>query len=414
MASLSSATETGPGTDPVRLPSAGRAALLLDVLMGFSVLAGLLWTLRMLEDLRIPVALTGGFLLIVLLMSALWLLIRLQERQAPRLVAAFAVLGALGPFVADGFGAWPLLLMALLIVTPCFGPGSGVVLVSVELSAQLIILLCLDRPASETVFQLAGSVYVYGFGLVLAWLLAEYVRHQQRIVDLLAEVRHGQAAEVELALSDERTRAARDLHDGLGHRLTLIGMALAFAVRARERDPVRSWEQVERARIEAGEALTTMRRWVRALSPVRVEDGPLDVTLNAVAESFRGPGLVVRVRGRTGADDDGTDLSQGVALFLHRFVQEALTNVLRHARAARVEVDYRVVGHAVELSVRDDGSPGSPERPPPTPGFGLRTLSERAADLGGGVTTAWSGSGLILSAQLPRAPLPPGPGRLPS
>lgn len=316
-------------------------------------------------------------------------------------MAVFAVFGALGPFVGDGAGSWPLFLMALLVVTPCFGPWSGAVLVTVELLAQLVAFVSSDRAATETLLQLAGSAYVFGFGLALAWLMAEYVRQQQRITDLLAEVRHGQAAEVELVLADERTRAARDLHDGLGHRLTLIGMALTFAQRTRDRDPDRGWEQVERARVEAGEALTTMRRWVRALSPVRVEDAPLDVTLDAVAESFRGTGLAVEVRGSLADPEVRRDLGRAVTLFVHRFVQEGLTNTLRHSTATRVEVGYRVGGDGVGLSVSDDGSPGSPDRPDPTLGFGLRTLGERAAELGGAVTAAWSSSGLTLSAELP-------------
>jgi signal transduction histidine kinase len=84
-------------------------------------------------------------------------------------------------------------------------------------------------------------------------------------------------------------------------------------------------------------------------------------------------------------------------------VQEGLTNTLRHSAASRVEVTYGVCGAALVLSVTDDGSPGSPERLTPTVGFGLRTLGERAAELGGVVRTAWSAAGLRVTAELPLA-----------
>lgn len=328
-----------PATEPHSIE--GRAPLLLDILMGLSVVAGLLAVPAMLEGPEPALSWAGGYVAIVVAMSTLWVGRRLRERRTRRpargLVVAFVALGALGPFAANE-GAWPLFLMALLALFGCFPPTSGVVVVVLLLFAQFIVFVVSGRSLPDTLLQVGGSAFIFGFGLVLAWLMAEYVRQRQRIAGLLTEVRHGQAAEVELVLADERTRAARDLHDGLGHRLTLIGMALTFADRMRDRDADRAWEQVERARFEAGEALTTMRRWVRALSPVRVEGATLGVALDAVAESFRGTGLDVIVRGSA----TPPELDRTETLFLHRFVQEGLTNALRHSAAARVQVDYEI------------------------------------------------------------------------
>jgi signal transduction histidine kinase len=400
-----------PPTEPTAQHGAvrggGRASLLLDVLIGLSLLAGLSWTLTMALDPRLPIGLTVGYLALVVAMAAIWAARRVRERRSSHLprawVVVFATLGTAGLFVADGAGAWPLFLMALLWLVDCFGPRSGVVLVVIVLVLQLVAFVITGHSARDTVMQVAGSAYVFAFGLVLAWLLTEHVRQRQQIAGLLADVRHGMSAEVELVLADERTRAARDLHDGLGHRLTLIGMALDFAQRMRNRDADRAWEQVDRARSEAGEALTTMRRWVRALNPVRVEGASLATALDAVAESFRGTGLEVSVNGgpmALGAHDE-PELDHAATLFVHRFVQEGLTNALRHSAATRVEVSYRVHGGALVLGVTDNGTPDAPERPGPSPGFGLRTLSERAAELGGSLTVAWSDSGLSVSAELP-------------
>lgn len=400
-----------PTTEPTarteRVPVGGRASLLLDVLIGLAVFAGLSWSLTMALEPRVPIGLTLGYLALVVAMAAIWAARRIRERRSGHpqrsWVVVFAVLGTAGLFVADGAGAWPLFMMALLWLVDCFGPRSGVVLVLIVLAIQSVAFAVAGHTVGDTVLQVAGSAYVFAFGLVLAWLLTEHQRQRQQIADLLAEVRHGMSTEVELVLADERTRAARDLHDGLGHRLTLIGMALDFAQRMRDRDADRAWEQVDRARSEAGEALTTMRRWVRALNPVRVEGASLATALDAVAESFRGTGLKVTVNGAPAGlvADDQPMLDRGGTLFVHRFVQEGLTNTLRHSAATKVDVNYEIHGGVLVLSVTDNGAPGAPERPGPSPGFGLRTLGERAAELGGSLTIAWSDSGLSVSAELP-------------
>lgn len=379
----------------------GRAAVLLDVLMGLSVLAGLVWVLALVDDARVQPWWALGYLAVVVAMTALWAARRVVEQRsgqpARRLVTVFAALAVLGLFVADGQGAWPLFLMALLAVVSASTPRAGVLLVATTLVVQLAVFVAVDRGPGETAWQLGGSAFVFGFGLVLAWVVAEHAAQSARIARLLEEVRQARSAEVELVLADERARSARDLHDGLGHRLSVMSMSLAFATRMRDRDPDRAWEQVGAAATQAGEALTTMRRWVRALSPVRVEGASTAVALDAIAESFRGTGLEVRVR----APDAGRQPDRPATLFLHRFVQEGLTNALRHSAAASVDVECRAAEGGWVIGVRDDGSHGPTDRPAPPYGFGLRSLAERAADLGGSVSTAWSASGFELSAHLP-------------
>ncbi len=388
-----------------RLAVSGRAAVLLDVLMGLSVLAGLSWVATMAEG-PAPLSWTGGYLVLVLTMVWLWVARRVLERRsgrpARRLVIAFAVLALLKLFVSDGAGSWPLFAMALLAVGASFRPRTGVALVLAVLVVQLTLFLVTGRGLTKTLSEVASTAYVFGFLLVLAWLVAEHAAQRERIGALLAEVQRGHAAEIELVLADERTRSARELHDGLGHRLSIMSMSLQFAERMRERDPGRAWEQVAAARTQAGEALTTMRRWVRALSPVRADGGSVADALDAIAESFRGTGLEVTVD----APQDGLP-DQGATLFVHRFVQEGLTNVLRHSGATRVDVACVVADGSLVLSVRDDGSPGSEGRDAPTSGFGLRSLSERAADLGGSLSAAWTGEGLALGALLPVSPVSP-------
>ncbi len=396
-------TTTAPTlTTDERLAVSGRATVLLDVLMGLSVVAGLSWVATMAAG-PAPLWWTGGYLLLVVTMAALWVARRVLESRSGRparpLVIAFAALALLGIFVSDGPGSWPLFAMALLALGASFRPRTGVVLVLAVLGAQLALFLVTGRSVATTLAEVASTAYIFGFFLVLAWLVAEHANQRERIAALLAEVRRGHAAEVELVLADERSRSARDLHDGLGHRLSVMSMSLQFAERMRERDPDRAWDQVSAARTQAGEALTTMRRWVRALSPVRVEGATTAQALDAIAESFRGTGLDVSVH----AADVAALQDRGLTLFVHRFVQEGLTNALRHGAATRVDVECAATGGALVLRVCDDGTPGSVQRAAPSSGFGLRSLGERAGDLGGSVTAAWSTSGLVLSAHLPLA-----------
>ena len=139
----------------------------------------------------------------------------------------------------------------------------------------------------------------------------------------------------------------------------------------------------------AREALTEMRTWVRALSPVRDADATGVAAFEAIAESFRGSGLEVTV------DTDGEYLpfTQEAALLLYRTVQEGLTNVSKFARTARVEVfmvrapretlarqDGRLVDEIV-VTMADDG-PGA-DLDKPRGGLGLIGMRERVEALGG-------------------------------
>lgn len=136
-----------------------------------------------------------------------------------------------------------------------------------------------------------------------------------------------------------------------------------------------------------------MRTWVRALDPIRVGDAQGVAAFEAIAESFRGTGLEVEVSS-TGSE---RELSKPLALFSYRFVQEGLTNALKHGGADRVRIvlDQRT---AFVLTLRDNGTV---ESGPVSPGFGLRSLRERAEDLGGGIEYAPTREGFTLTATIP-------------
>lgn len=213
-----------------------------------------------------------------------------------------------------------------------------------------------------------------------------------------AKLRASMANERELVLAQERARSARDLHDGLGHRLTLISMSLEFARRTKDTDPDRAWAEVEVADATNQDALDVMRRWVRALNPPRPLAGHGGAeAFDVIADAFRGTGFDVSVEHR----GDTAPLPDEVSLYTTRFVQEGLTNVLRHSDAQTVRIDIVQSPAQVRIAVRDDGDPGAsvPE------GFGLRSLRERAEELGGSLLFGpVTGSGWETAVVLPLQP----------
>lgn len=208
-------------------------------------------------------------------------------------------------------------------------------------------------------------------------------------------LRRSLSLERDLVLAEERARSARQLHDGLGHRLTLVAMSLEYAQQARTQNIEGAWAEVSTAARTTREALSEMRLWVRALDPPRAEEGASGAAaFEAIADAFRGTGLDVRVSYR----GEGQPLTQETALFATRFIQEGLTNVLRHAGAQRVDIEVIQSPQQIRLTVGDDGSGAAS----PAEGFGRRSLRERAEILGGTVTTGRSNlGGFELAAVLP-------------
>lgn len=199
----------------------------------------------------------------------------------------------------------------------------------------------------------------------------------------------------ELATAKERNRLAREIHDSLGHYLTVINMQLAAAQAVLDSDRPRAVDALAKAQGLAQEGLAEVRRSVAALRASPLEGHTLAEGLVALVEECRTAGLAADLA-VLGAP---RPLAPQVELTVYRAVQEALTNVRKHAHATRVDVrlDYADPGR-VRLTVEDNGV-GTAEA---TGGFGLLGLRERAQLLGGTleVTTA-AGRGLLLELEVP-------------
>jgi len=215
----------------------------------------------------------------------------------------------------------------------------------------------------------------------------------------------------ELAVVEERNRLAREMHDTLGHRLTVAAVQLEGAQKLVERDPAKARQIIGTVREQVLEGLNELRRTVAALrSPVEA-DLPLWIALSRLATSFmEATGI------QTALDLPATmpDLPVNHRQALYRVAQEALTNIQRHAQAKHAWLTVVLLGDEktadnmrdteIQLGVEDDGI--GLEQPATGRGYGLRGLEERATQLGGNlIIRPRSTGGTQIIMQLP-LPLP--------
>ncbi|MFD1827152.1 sensor histidine kinase [Mumia zhuanghuii] len=247
-----------------------------------------------------------------------------------------------------------------------------------------------------------SSVWMSPF--VIAWLLGALVRSIRISADQRRQAREQREAQ---AVALERTRIARELHDVLGHSVSVMTVQ-ASAVRRRltpdqsvERHALETVESVGR------EALAEMRRMVGVLreegTPGDREPPPGIDQLETLLEKFRAAGLPVDLT----ISGTPRPLAPGLDLTAYRLVQEGLTNALRHARnprAAQVEMDYGET--TLRLCVSDDGEPARlAHAAVAEAGSGLLGMRERVAVYGGQlVARPLPDGGFELLATLPLEP----------
>lgn len=203
-----------------------------------------------------------------------------------------------------------------------------------------------------------------------------------------------------LAVAEERNRLAREMHDTLGHRLTVASVQLQAAERLVRSDPDRAERTLSTAREQVNQALADLRQTVAALRLPMEADLPLDSALRRLSDGFaEATGLRVRLE----LDPQIGALPRPHQVALYRAAQEGLTNVQKHAAASTVWLSVRCRGDQVSLTVEDDGRGPVADAAPL--GFGLRGLRERAEHLGGslefGLAPSGRGSRLVLRLPLP-------------
>lgn len=261
------------------------------------------------------------------------------------------------------------------------------------------VFVSLMQEPGEIAFHWTVTTLVWSAGFGLRTLERRAHASMRRAIE--AEV--GARQQAMQAVVDERARIARELHDIVAHSVSsMVVQAGAAETGADDTEYVR--QALRSIRTTGNDALTEMRRVVAMLRMPEVDDAPLlpQPRLEAL------PALVERTSAegtRTSLTVSGEvrDLPAGLDLALYRIIQEALTNVRRHARArsCEVSVDYRP--HTVSVQVLDDGCGGQPD--PRESGHGLIGMRERAALYGGELVAGpCPGGGFAVRATVPVSP----------
>ena len=353
------------------------------------------------------------WLILIPFIAALWVvrprLVQAGHGVAPT-VAAVTMATPVAVFGTLGFTI-PVLLLIVAFAVVDVSPKAGLQAM-IWISGAGFILLISDNLSSwetlgngivQALINVVPVAVLLCFGIALGLALRSFEQRREADRDVIDRLRHTSEIEKELLLSDERARSARELHDGLGHHLTLVSMSLELAERMRTIDPSQAWEEIRMARDISSEALAEMRKWVRALSPVRDASARGLAALELIAESFRGTGVNVEVCGNEESDqvlsnDDAT------ALVIYRAVQEGLTNALRHSKARKIRVEIATeeqqlvltVNNAMDRTIAPQLAEGQPVL-----GFGLRGLADRAAERGGSMYAGRIGEQFTLTISLP-------------
>lgn len=207
---------------------------------------------------------------------------------------------------------------------------------------------------------------------------AELERAHSQLQDYANEVE-------ELTIVRERTRLAREIHDTLGHYLSILNIQLETISKLQERDPARAAVEIAEARRVAAQSMQEVRNAVAALRPTSIAALSFAEAITQLGKEFErnAPETALTLDLET----ELPPLSPDISVALYRAVQEALTNVRKHAQASKVLVRLRYEDGAIELLVLDNGkgmADTAPDRP--VEGFGLVGLRERIELLGGQVS----------------------------
>lgn len=296
--------------------------------------------------------------------------------------------------------ALPFLLFVLAIHVTTVFPGR----IAVRWVALFYLLACLNGFLMLDLENAIGNMVFQ----IAFFFLAGMIGHNARQTELahrdnqqlIEALQAAQDQLRDLAVAEERNRLAREIHDGLGHYLTATTMQIQGARALLEKTEAISqapsaFTALGKAETLLQEALADVRRSVRALRAVPVENKPLPTIISDLAvecQAIAGLEAKFSLLGRP------RRLNSQIELTLYRVAQEGLTNVRKHARAARVEVALAYDNGKVNLSICDDGQ-GMDDT---SKGYGLLGLRERV-ELVGGTVDIWTApdQGCRLEVEIP-------------
>jgi signal transduction histidine kinase len=319
----------------------------------------------------------------------------------PLAVAATVAAADLAEVAVNGYHDSVPELLALLLVQYSLGAHAASTrrLVTGEVLVLGVSLWSWLGPQHERSWSLLGDVAI----ALVPMVAGLYVRQQrlrsaalERLATQLAREREERAR---TAVAEERSRIARELHDEVAHAMSVIAVQADAAEGALARDPALVQKPLIAIRDTARAALADMRSVLGALR------GDEEPELSPGAGLARAPQLVEQARASgldVGFRVEGASVPLPPALDLaaYRVLQEGLTNVRKHAGAARADVLVRYEPDALTLQVDDDGDGSGTAG---GTGLGLTGIRERVSLLGGELIATPRERGFSLRVRLPRA-----------
>ncbi|MCX5070441.1 histidine kinase [Micromonospora lupini] len=362
---------------------------LLDVLLWAVVVAPIAAARLTPPYPRFDVALLLGSLALLAVAVA-------SARRLPLVGLLLVVLGSL----VDGNFVFAIPVFSYLCGRRSAGAAPAAVLFGVIALGGTVLNLGLLGTGAATWFLLASVLLFAG---VFPWLVGRYRRQQQaladagrRHVEALTRERRGAAERIRLR---ERARIAEEMHDSLGHDLSLIAVRAAALELAEDLAPKHRTAVGE---LRASVAAAT-ERLHGIIGVLREEGGPAGVrpvgeTVVDLVAGAREAGMAVRLD----APPDTVELPGMTGSAAHQVVREALTNAARYAPGASVTVTLVRNADGVEVRVRNASAPAGPLPRPASSGSGLLALAERVR-LAGGVLDAGPSPdcGFAVRARLP-------------
>jgi signal transduction histidine kinase len=265
------------------------------------------------------------------------------------------------------------------------------------LTAAYSAALHSDRRVLALALLLFAAVWILAFGggatiprglvpfllLAPAWLAGNAMRTRELRAEALAARADRLELERDAALHAERARIARELHDVVTHSVSVMVLQTGAAREIMSRDQERALGLLESVQDSGRSALDELRRLLGLLTddgdgaPLAPQPGVGEIPI--LVGQVRNAGVPIELR----VDGQPRAVSRGVALAAYRIVQEALTNVLKHAAGAPTSVVLRWAQAELELEILDQGSPQGHDGHDARPGRGVAGMRERAAMYGG-------------------------------
>jgi signal transduction histidine kinase len=337
---------------------------------------------------------------------------------------ALAALAGFGALILRRMGAWMLLpVLGLLVVSSAVlvwlqpdGAGAVGMLIAVGIAARIVpgrasvvlltaclaFLLVTESVSQDHKHQGALTLLVNALPLAAIYMIVLFGRRirmqEAQAEQLLMELEESRGAELRAAALAERQRLARDMHDVLAHSLSGLLLQLEGARLLAVSNPgdQRLAGTIDRAHELARSGLDEARR---AIGMLRDDELPGPDRLAALTGSFQAD---TGVPARFTSSGSPRELASAVRLALYRVTQEALTNVRKHARPARVDVRLTYLDDELTLTIEDCSA--TPARPPaasPDGGYGLTGMRERAELLGGTLDAAPTATGFLVQLRVP-------------